>query len=83
MGRYSGYTVEALQTEIAEYEAAIKSATLGGQVRSVGGEGRRMDVTTVNCGDARVELRELRAELARRPGFEGLRRGGIAVEIGR
>lgn len=83
MGRFSHLSVEALQAEVADYEAAIKAVALGGGVGVVVGEGRRMEITRPDVGRAETALRDLRAELARRPGYEHLRDiGGIALEVG-
>lgn len=82
MGRYSGETEEWLLAEIAQYREAIKTATIGGGVGVVAGEGRRVEFVSCNAGEARKELRELEAELARRPGYEDRRSWAIPVEIG-
>lgn len=82
MGRYSGETVEWLIAEIAEYRAAIKKATLGGGIGVVAGEGRRIEITKLDAQAANTVLRDLEAELARRPGYEDRAQWAIAVEIG-
>jgi hypothetical protein len=74
-------TDEALIAEIAQFRSAIRKASLRG-VGVVSGEGRRIEFTTSNLGDARTELREL-LRIARERGLAiGGTAGAIAVEIG-
>lgn len=83
MGRFSDLSVEQLQTEIADYRAAIKAVSAGGGVGVVAAEGRRVEYVGPNVDHARRELRDLLAELARRPGFEDRKgTGAIELEIG-
>lgn len=82
MGLYRLKTEEWLLTEIAEYEEAIKKATLGGGIGVVAGEGRRIEITECDVDKAMRTLRDLVAELARRPGYEAYRTYAISVEIG-
>lgn len=82
MGRYSGETVEWLLDEITQYRDAIKAAILGGDIGVVAGEGRRIEIFKCDPRAANETLRELEAELARRPGYEDRRTWAIAVEIG-
>lgn len=82
MGLYSLKTDQELLDLIAKYEAAIETATIGGDVAVIAGEGRRMEFTSCNIGGAWKILRELVAELARRPGYDHLRHYAIPVEIG-
>lgn len=79
-GPYSDLTVEQLIAEIAEYRTAIKEAIKGG-VGVVAAEGRRIEYTRYDTRGARLELRELEAELARRPGYEDRTAWAIGVEI--
>jgi len=81
MARYRDLTVDELQAEIVEYRAALKGLALGEAVVTVWGERRRLDYVPPNAADARNELRELEAELARRPGFEDRRQWALGVEI--
>jgi hypothetical protein len=82
MGYYSGWTADALIAEITLYRDAIKNAILGGEPQQVWGEGRRLVVTTVNIKEARAELGDLEAALARLPGYENRANWAIPVEIG-
>lgn len=83
MARYSGETVEWLLAEIAQYREAIKKAALGGEIAVVQGEDRRrLEIFPTQVENARMELRELEAELARRPGYEDRGHWAIPVEIG-
>jgi hypothetical protein len=81
MGIYTSLSDEDLANEIAEYRAAVKKASLGG-VGKVAGEGRMIEYVQGNIGDARLALRELYAEAARRGLDTGPSGSAIAVEIG-
>lgn len=78
--RYRDFTVEQLQAEIVEYRAAMKTLATGG-IATVWAEGRRVDYSPVSTTIAREELRELEAELARRPGYEDRAQWALAVEL--
>jgi len=78
---YASLTDEALEAEVAEYIAAIKTAVSGG-IAVVAGEGRRIEYARGNIGEARLALRELFAEAQYRSLAFGDGGGAIPVEIG-
>jgi len=82
MRPYADLTDEQLVAEIAEYRAAIKKAAIGGGVGVVAGEGRRIEYTAGNVGEARRELRELYTEATERGLPVGDGAGATPVEIG-
>jgi ribosomal protein L29 len=78
--RYRDLTVEELQAQIVEYRTAKKETATGG-VGTVIAEGRRIDYVRPNQDGLNEELRELEAELARRPGFEDRGQWALGVEL--
>lgn len=83
MRLYADLTDEQLLAEISEYRGAIKQVAMGGGVGVVAGEGRRIEYTSGNVGEARTALRDLLAEAyLRGMAIGGDGGGAIPVEIG-
>lgn len=82
MGRYSDLTDEALDARIIKFRDAIEEIAVGGDVSVIAGEGRRMEVTRGNIGQAERILAELELEKQRRDPTYDATRCGRAISVG-
>lgn len=82
MSGYDHFTDEQLTAEIAEYRAALKTATMR-PVAVIAGEGRRLEFTGKSgIEELRGELRNLVAEAQARGLLQSAGGGSLGVEIG-